>query len=354
VTEAVPAGGAAARAFSDLEGIAETFPRAAKTAGTVERRFEIAGEPVTLRFAGNALVALLTRAFAHLAVSGEAEPKLVVNLWDAESTGAHPPSLPSVPADAPFGAFYHYAEPPYRFLYQPGPGALSMLDTEHGEAWYWIASAESLSHWECAAPARHILQWFLGSTGRQQVHGGAVGTPQGGVLLVGKGGSGKSTASLSTLDSELLYAGDDYVAVELGGEPRVHSLYSSGKVDPGHLPRLPHLERAVSNDDKLDSEKAVVYVHEHWPERTSRGFPLRAVFIPRVVATRAEPLMTGASRAAALAALAPSTIFQLHPSGQEALAAMARVVEQVPTYVLELGSDIHAIPRVISAFLEQS
>ncbi len=349
MSEAAPA----ARAVSELEGVKETFGRAAESSGVVERRFEIAGETVALRFAGDALVDLLTPAFSHLSASGAGEPRLTVNLWDAESTRTSPPPLPEIEPDSAFGAFYYYAEPPYRFLYQPGPGALSMLDTEEGEAWYWIGSPAGLSHWEQAAPARHILQWFIGSTGRQQVHGGAVGTAEGGVLLVGKGGSGKSTATLSTLASDLLYAGDDYVAVELGEEPLVHSLYSSGKVEPHHLGRLPHLERAVSNRDKLESEKAVVYVQEHWPERTTRGFPLRAVLIPKVVAERPESRLTDATRAAALAALAPSTIFQLHPSGQEALAAMAKVVARVPTYTLELGSDIGGIPRVISAFLEQ-
>jgi hypothetical protein len=351
VSETVPA----ARAVSELEGIKETFDRAAESVGVVERRFEIAGELVALRFAGDAMVGLLTPAFEHLAVDSDrnGKPSLAINLWDAESTGTPAPPLPEVAPDSAFGAFYYYAEPPYRFLYQPGPGAVSMLDTERGEAWYWIGSPAGLSHWEQAAPARHILQWFIGSTGRQQVHGGAVGTAGGGVLLVGKGGSGKSTATLSTLDSELLYAGDDYVAVEFGDDPYVHSLFSSGKVEPHHLSRLPHLERAVSNADKLESEKAVVYVQEHWPERTSRGFPLRAVFIPKVVADRPESRLTDATRAAALAALAPSTIFQLHPSGAEALAAMAKVVARVPTYTLELGSDIAGIPTVISAFLEQ-
>lgn len=353
MNEATPGGVADAQGLFDLEGVAETFAAASERTGVVERRFEIAGDLVALRFAGGALTDLLTPAFEHLAASGGGEPRLAIHLWDSVSTGTRPPALPQVPSEGPFGAFYYYAEPPYRVLYQPGPRALSMLDTERSHAWYWVEGAANLSHWECAAPARHILQWFLGATGRQQVHGGAVGTPEGGVLLVGKGGSGKSTATLSTLNSDLLYAGDDYVAVELGETPVVHSLYSSGKVEPHHLERLPYLRRAIWNADRLDSEKAVIYVQQGWPEKTSRGFPLRAVFIPKVAAERIESRIGEATRAAALAALAPSTIFQLHPSGQEALAAMARVLERVPTYTLELGSDIDGIPRVISKFLAE-
>jgi hypothetical protein len=351
MSEATPAGVAGGAAAFDVAGIAECFADAADRAGIVERRFTIAGDIVALRFAGDALTDLLTPAFAHLEEPAGAEPRLTIQLWDSESTGTPPPPLPSTPPDGAFGAFYYYAEPPFRVLYQPGPRALSMLHTERRHAWYWVEGPRNLSHWECAAPARHILQWFLGSTGRQQVHGGAVGTPEGGVLLVGKGGSGKSTATLSTLMSDLLFAGDDYVALELGDEPIVHSLYSSGKVEPHHLDRLPFLRRAIWNADRLDSEKAVVYVQQGWPERTTDAFPLRAVFVPKVAAHRPESQIVEVSRAAALAALAPSTIFQLHPSGQEALAAMARAVERVPTYTLELGSDIDGIPQVISNFL---
>jgi hypothetical protein len=58
------------------------------------------------------------------------------------------------------------------------------------------------------------------------------------------------------------------------------------------------------------------------------------------------------SRAAALAALAPSTIFQLHPPQENALARMAALVSQVPCYSLELGSDIERIPEAILPLVE--
>jgi hypothetical protein len=344
----------AVRPASALEQVATTFTAAADAAGAVVARdFRIAGASVRLLFAGEALAELLTPALAHVAAHAVERPALTVHLWDSRSTQTDPPPLPPAPSEGPFGAFYYYGEPPWRVLYQPGPSALSVFNSDARHAWYWVDRGDNLSHWESAAPIRHITQWWLASRGQQQVHGGAVGTPDGGVVVVGRGGSGKSTAALSTLDSDLFYAGDDYVAVELDSRPFVHSLYSSGKVEPHHLERLPHLRRAVWNADKLETEKAVVFVHDHWPDRTIAGFPLKAVLVPKVVASRPESRLAPASRAAALAALAPSTIFQLHPSGKQALAAMARVVERVPTFTLELGSDIPSIPRVISEFLVQ-
>jgi hypothetical protein len=172
--------------------------------------------------------------------------------------------------------------------------------------------------------------------------------------LVGKGGSGKSTVALSSLDSDLLYAGDDYVAVTLEPSPRIESLYSSGKLEPSHIyGLLPHLMPLLSNADKLDEEKAVVYVHDHFPARTTAGFPLRAVLVPKVRAAQRESRIVETSRAAAFAALAPSTIFQLHTAGPDALATMSRVIERVPCFGLELGSDVRGIPRTVTDFLKQ-
>jgi hypothetical protein len=62
-----------------------------------------------------------------------------------------------------------------------------------------------------------------------------------------------------------------------------------------------------------------------------------------------RPLPQGA----ALAALAPSTIFQLHPPAGKALAYMGELVRKVPTFVLELGSDVETIPAELVRLLEQ-
>jgi hypothetical protein len=81
------------------------------------------------------------------------------------------------------------------------------------------------------------------------------------------------------------------------------------------------------------------------------GFPLRAIVMPTITGkthTRVQP----ASRAAALAALAPSTVFQLHTAGAEALEYMARLVRDVPAYVLELGANVSDIPHVLLELLE--
>jgi hypothetical protein len=339
-----------------LTGVAASFDAAAKKSGGVSLdRYEIAGSRVHLRFASPELRSRLTPAFQHLAVPERetaAPAALTVNLWDSASTGADPPPRPFTPSDYADGALFHFHEPPIRAAYQPGLESLSIWNSDEAVAWHWVSDAFDQPYWDQASPIRQILFWWLSARGCIQLHGAAVGVPEGGVLLVGKGGSGKSTVALSSLGSGLLYAGDDYVAVTLDPLPRVESLYSSGKLEPEHVDRLfPELLPLLSNRDRLDQEKAVIYVQRHFPGSVTTGFPLRAVLVPRIRATQAESRIVETSRADAFAALAPSTIFQLHTAGPDSLGMMSRLVKQVPCYGLEVGVDPAQISATIRSFL---
>lgn len=339
-----------------LDQVASSFARAADAAGGMSvHDYVVGGLPLSLRFAGPALRERVTPAFAHLAVPAgraPAPPPLTVNLWDSVSTGTEPPPRPETPPDPAQGALYHFHEPPLRGAYQPGLETLSILDSSARVAWHWMASALEQPSWDQACPIRQILFWWLESCGYLQVHGAAVGTPGAGVLVVGQAGSGKSTVALACLGSGLLYAGDDYVAVGVDPSPRVASLYNSGKLEPAHVHELlPHLLPLLANPEELEREKAVVYVHEHFPEQTTAGFPLAAVLVPTLRPSRREPRVLDASRATAFAALAPSTIFQLHTAGAGELATMSALVARLPCYTLELGEDVAAIPRTISDLL---
>jgi len=229
-----------------------------------------------------------------------------------------------------------------------------VLDAEAGEAWFWTPAFAEMASWDWAAPLRAILHWWLGRHGIVQVHGGAIGMADGGVLVVGRGGSGKSTTTLASLAAGLRYAGDDFVAIATGADPWVHSLYCSGKLESHHLQRFPRLLTAVANPDHLPEEKVIVFVERAFPGSATDGFPVRAVLVPRIVADRPETRIVPVPAPVALAALAPSTIFQLHPPQPNALTEMAALVRMVPCLSLQLGSDINRIPDAIVDFLEAS
>lgn len=337
------------RAADYFETAHQAFLRAASAAGGfVDHHFRLVGHRLCLRFAGRALVPYLTPALAHLGCEPNSAPELTACLWDSVSTGTTMPPPAWQPADhGPRGEIRGFNDARIQTAFQHGPNSLSMLDHDQGRALYWVRDSSQLPYYESGAPLRNILHWWLNRLGCQLFHGAAVGKPAGGVLLGGKGGSGKSTTALACLNSELSYAGDDYVVVDDQPKPFVWSLYNSAKLNADHVHRLPFLVPRIHNRDSLASEKALLFLQRWFPEKLIPGFPIRALLLPRVtglVETALRPL----SPTACLAALAPSTIFQLPGAGHGAFQTVARLVQRVPSYVLELGTDLARIPGVIS------
>jgi len=336
---------------TSIDELARSFERATEAVELIDRSIRIGDAPVRLRFAGAALAEQLGRAFDHLVDTEGGEPQLTIHVWDAEDSGTPPPPLPPLAPDSPRGTTVYTADEGRHFASRPALGQLSAYERATARAWFWCRDAHELPFWEPAAPFRQIFHWWLPDRGALLLHAASVGRSTGGVLLVGAGGSGKSTCALSCLASDLLYAGDDYVAVELEPEPRVLSLFCSGKLEPDHSALLPHLPPPGFAGDGALEEKSVFYVADRFPDRMCRGFPLRAIVAPRVQGT--EPRVQARGPAQVLAALAPSTLLQLVPARQEALSAMAGVLGDVPAYGLDVGGPTDLIPPTIERLLAE-
>lgn len=324
------------------------FQQAAQQVGeTIDRHFLIDDQTLCLRFAGPALVSQLTPALAHLAAEPTAYPDLTIYLWDSTSTQTKkPPFPPSMPM--PRGDIPGYMNE--RIVTHIGADLFSALDRQRGLAIYWCAAADQLPLYERGAPLRSILHWWFQSLEIQMVHAGAVGNHNGAVLLAGKGGSGKSTTCLSCLDSDLLYISDDYSLIGLNPKPFVHTIYNTAKLRPENLHRLPGLQQKIENAGHLNSEKALFFLHQHYPEKLARRQPIKAILLPHVsgeLNTKLKP----ANSIASLGALLLSTMHQLAGSDQKTIKIIKDLVSQVPTYHLHLGTDLSQIPLVISGLL---
>jgi len=235
--------------------------------------------------------------------------------------------------------------------FQHGSAAVSVLDKERNLAVFW-APDPRLPYWEEGSPLRTILYWWLLSQELQLVHAAAVGNSTGGVLIGGKGGSGKSTTALACLESNLSYVGDDYTLLGLDPGPVVHSLYNSAKLNNDHAQRFPALLPKIANTDRLTEEKALLFVNEHYPSKVATRLPIRAILLPRVTGL-VETRLKRVSVAMALASLAPSTIFQLPRAGNEAFKFLAAFARRVPCFSFKVGTDLSAIPPVIEGLLSQ-
>lgn len=334
--------------------------------GVEEKIFSLSGCGVRLRFAGGRWADILTRALDHLKAPEVSWPKhreLTVFVIDGSISPRNPllrcylkPLVDFWPQyTGPRGELLNLHGGSVAAFYQPGPDLLSIVDLEANLGFYWKRDLTPPPYYEAGSPMRSLLHAWMHRQGVQFVHGGAVGTELGGVLLAGKGGSGKSTSALACLNSSLKYLSDDYCMVTNsdGNQARLYSLYNTAKlIGSSDLERFRHLESHVWNPQRGPSDKVTIFLNEPFPRSLISQFPLRAILVPRITGqpdTKIEPCGEGA----ALMALGPSSLAQLPTSGPRDLNFIGRLVRRSPCFAMNLGTDLAQIPRAIGQLLDR-
>lgn len=312
----------------------------------------VAGLRVRVELAGRRLAAAVLPAL-EVHRSADGPPQVRIRAFDAAETGATAPMAPGGLARRIAGWSTDprpFPEP--RWTWNDEAGLLLLTDPEGVGQLAAVTDAATLPPWELAAPLRQLFAWGMAPAGRAFVHGGAVGGPDGVALLVGAGGSGKSSTAISCFLAGMGYLGDDYVVVtEVEGQMVAHALYGSAKVHPDQLSLadpsgslLPHILRPAGEDD----DKAVLLPGRSVPERMLSAAPVRAVVAPTAAPPRG---LAPISAAEALRHLAPSSLFQLAGAGHDDLRLLADLVRAVPCHRLGLHPDRAANPPVIASLL---
>lgn len=349
-----------------VELFREFAEQAEREFGVEEKAFSIGGSEVRLRFAGERWITPLTRALNHLQLAAPAasgRPKLTVSILDGSIAPQNPllhfylkPLVDFWPDHTgPRGELLHLHGGSTLAFYTPGPDHLSIVDLESNLGFFWKRDLSPLPYYEAGSPLRTLLHAWMREQGVQFVHGAAVGCESGGVLMAGKGGSGKSISALACLHSDLRYAGDDYCLVSRpeGEEFRLHSLYNTAKlVGDCDLARFNDLASHVWNPQRAAGDKVTIFLGESFRQRLISQFPLRAILVP-VICGGENSVIEPCARAEALMALGPSTLAQLPASGRKDLDSIARLVGSLPCFRMNLGTDLSQIAPAISGLLNQ-
>jgi hypothetical protein len=328
------------------------FGAAAEVCGVQDRRYQIGGQRVLVRAAGDELVARTDPALAYRRVpdDDDAPPDLVVEMWDSAGSGVDIGRAPWPAEDLqPLGLVRSFCDDRFLCAVDVHTASLSLFDGVSARARFWLEDARRMAYWQSATPLRLILSWFAATRGMQLTHAAAVAGPSGAVLLVGGAGAGKSTTSLSCLLAGLEFFGDDYCLVAPRPQPMVHGVYTTAKLRPDGLERLPKLRDVVRNLGRLDREKAILDLADAYADRLGTSAPLRAIAVPRVTGRlRVER----ASPGAVVRAMAPSTVFGLFGATPGTLPVLARLATEVPGYVLELGEDVDEVVDAVAALAD--
>ncbi|HEX9246063.1 MAG TPA: glycosyltransferase [bacterium] len=331
----------------------ERFLKAKESAGEVHHCYRVAETIVRLVFAGENLVPHLTPALEHLRISDiDRLPDLTLCIWDSESTSVEmvsPPCRKESLTDR--GDIWGFRSSRIKTAFHWIECSVNLMDHSARTGMYWVQNAGTLPYWAHACPLRTLFHWWVEKNGCQLLHGAAVGTEDGAVLITGKGGVGKSTTALSCLQSGLYYLADDYLIVRLEPEPLAYSLYCTAGLTADHILKFPDFSRWAQSFRVLGEEKAVMFLYPQFAKQIASEMPLKAILLPQRVNLETS-MFTPAPTWEVQRATSFTTMSQLPYVGRHTHDYICRLSSNLPGYIFEVGRDLRKIPVAISDFLK--
>ena len=330
----------------------QNFHTAASKAGEVRLYYSLVGLTFCLNFAGNSMIDALTPALKHLEVENfSGSCALTICIWDSVSTDTPPIEFPWGAEDQQFrGEVNGYSSDRIHVVVDIHTKALNVLDHERNVALYWIKDQQDLPWWIGGSPLQLILHWWMRAKGYQLTHAAAVGYPNGGVLLTGKSGSGKSTTALACMKAGMKYVSEDYCFLSDLPEIWAYSIYNSSKIGEKTLQWFPELSQFVTNSNRAKEDKAFLFHHQFQPENILAGCPIKALVTLKIGEGQRgwiEPI----DATEALAALSMTTLWQLTHTGPVVFHHLRKITEALPCYRLHLGEDLMHTADLIGELL---
>lgn len=233
------------------------------------------------------------------------------------------------------------ADTRWRLTWDAHAGVVRCYDRDTSTGIYVTASRPEA--WEYGAPFRAFLHWAAAKRGAVMVHASTVVGAGGAALVVGPGGTGKSTTSLVGVEAGLGTVGDDYVWVEPDGDGfRVRSVYRTVKTVVGdRLPSIEVGERLASDD----GAKTIHFVNDARRAHLVRSAPLAAVIVLGSDSSRSPA-------ADALLGVLPSTTLQLPYDEGATTELLRRMCASTPVARLRRDGNLARLARELFELLD--
>ena len=240
----------------------------------------------------------------------------------------------------------------FRASYPLIPRIWQFFDTKRRIGIQLTQSSHRLPRWDAAAPLRLHLHWLLAECGARLTHGASLGLEHRGILILGKGGTGKSATTLAGLAAGLSTTGDDYVALDRR-TPSVYPLYRIMKQDRDGLERLPNLCGKLAGHPANWQGKIEFDPEDVFPHTIVDRLDLTAILLPRI-AHAARPSIEAVAPATAMLALMSTNLHQHIGEQEMGMAFFGDLLRRLPCFRIDLAHDAMANGAAIREFLQAS
>ncbi len=309
----------------------------------VSKSGALAGRDFSVRLAGSVLAAAVGPSFLHLAgtpTRGAPDTGPGVALWDCEATGVTRPDVPEGADWIAAGEGWRVtSHDDGRYRCEDRPASLLWLDRQKAQLVGCFTKAANLGCADRARPLQRVMSELCRSLGIQEIHAALVGQQDRGVLLVGAGGRGKTTASLDALQSGLHFLGDDSIAIGEDSANRLcgYSLYASARVRPQQLSRWPAFHGHWQFPEPPE-EKALLLPCTFVPQNVAQRLQIKAIAIP-VVAGRGVRIERTSGLTAFHALVDESRDNRRFGLNAAEFRRLARLARTIPCFRLEVGEN---------------
>lgn len=229
--------------------------------------------------------------------------------------------------------------------YPSNEGQVQLMDCSKRIAVQLFSNRANLPPWEASAPLRMPLQWILAKGGLRLAHAATVGFDGKGLVLFGKGGSGKSGTTLAGLAVGMNTVGDDYIALGVDNQPFARAVFNHVKQDEEGVGRIPGLRNRLGDKVKNWRGKFEFQPETIFKDSFVKEMHLYGALLP-TIAHQLKPDITQVSPAEVLLALINSNA-QYDPARPDGgLRFFANILRKLPCYRINLSD--HAIDNAMA------
>ena len=302
--------------FADLLAVVSGSPRQSRT-------FLVGGVPVALSAADPRVLDAFTWPFRHLQVPDRPPQARIELLSRAETADRLRPRWTWQVA--------LYADDRYEFRSMDWVGILEAWDSGTTTS-ILVVDATDLDRLRRPETTRESLERLVARFGRFSVHGGTLGDAETCVLMVGKGGSGKSSLVAHGVRAGFSSLGDDFLYLDRrdGSAPFLWSTYGTVKLAPSS----PAADLVGSREEVVDG-KRLGWLDDVAPGCLVAGQRPIALVVPSV-GDRGS--IGPADERAVLTALLPTSAM-LASGRAETVRALVEFARTVPCYALSVAHD---------------
>lgn len=318
----------------------------------------LAGLAVRCRIGGARLGERIACAFA-----GRSSPPypggaaaLTIDFVSLDETGAPLPSaMPGRECDRfsrwPTASADLYSSDDGRFVGSVSANECAWLDRASGRLTGYCVRTGEQSLFAIGRPLHFPLCVWHHDRGVRIVHAALVGRAGCGILLPGLSGSGKSTTAIACALAGLDYLGDDHVGVArtAAGIWQGYGIHGTAWLEPRQARSFGALAGALVEGRRPPDDKGLVFIEEIAPGVFRSHTTIRAIALPRPVDSDRSGFRP-ASRAEAFRAVCLGSIGSVIPRPAAAdVEALARMVDELPCYHLDLGRRFGDIPSAVDS-----